>query len=240
MKKSTHFDIEFPANPFIVVADFLTVVLLLMMLAVLHQSISSNNVLKRLAIQELQDRIGKSKDPKQHSELENDPVLYKALQNNDLLETQRDGDLQRFWLNGELCFTDNDPTHLSADGRNLIQHFSAILARHQGPSSSPENGWYKYILVEGHADRSEGDPQQVAELSFARALDTESCMESAHLSNVLIKAYPRESLDPWFKYFSEQQLSCMTKVPHLLRNRRVEIVIVYSGDRAIESVSVKR
>jgi hypothetical protein len=103
VKKLFGGEIEFPANPFVALADFLIILLLVMILAVVHQSLGANKVIERTAVSTLQDQLLKkcwSPDDQSCQSL----ALRQAHARGEFDETYRDGDLQRFRFKHTLFF----------------------------------------------------------------------------------------------------------------------------------------
>lgn len=226
--------VDFPANPFIVLADFVITLLLIMILGIIHQSISSSSFLQRTAIDALQKHLMtelSGVDPHNAS----DPVLKQAFQTNLIQRTISDGDLQRFWLNGKFCF-DWRSSQITPGGQKLLAAFASVLSRYQGDRQRRGNGLFKYIIVEGHADPGEGSPVEVKNLSVQRAQAAVQILKNGEqgLSPVLIKECGRGDLDRGNFYFNPVEMTKLSAADITLLNKRIEIVVVYSGKRALD------
>lgn len=226
--------IEFPANPFVALADFVIVLLLVMILAVLHQSVSCSRLIERMAVAELQQRLlgmcGAS-----DAGLPADSALRSAYNNGDMKQTWVDGDLQRFWLKSTLFFGSGETSIRSQHARDILKGFGSLLKQHQGDLRYPGTGLYKRIIVQGNADRSEGKDIEVWSLSLQRARSAASILqEEANLSPLLIEASGRGCWDPAVPV--EPGMTRTQRQEAAVANRRLEIVIVYSGHRAMQYV----
>jgi hypothetical protein len=231
MRRARHEIIEFPANPFVALADFLIVLLLVLVLAVLHQSVSSNRLIARMAVDDLQ-KLLLSRCRGADSGFRTDPVLRRAFDTKLVAETYRDGDLQRFWFDSRLLYprasTDGrGPTAAKPEGGRILAAFGSVLRQHQGNPSDPNTRPFKRIIVEGHADRSEGDDAQVWALSLARAgAAVRLLVERSGIHPMLVEASGRGCWErPNPRYGGGSSAA---------RSRRLEIVVVYSDKRALE------
>lgn len=232
MKRRLSEVIEFPANPFVALTDFLVVLILILILAILHQTVSSSRLIERMAISQLQQQL-LTEISTQASGSSKTAILNKAYHQGQIKQTWVDGDLQRFRLQGKIFFDHGKATLSSAQAKQILTAFGEILRSHEGNLNDPGSGLYKRIIVEGHADRSEGDNGQVWSLSLERASQGTSVLQqAAGLSPLLIEASGRGCWDNntiVTHSMTPQQASDVTA-----DNRRLEIVIVFSGERSME------
>lgn len=233
-------DIEFPANPFVALADFAIVVLLILIMAFVYQSISTNRLQERIAIEQIQKnlladcRSASKTDPDQER-------LYDAFQQKRIVCTYTDGDLQRFWFDSSLFYSSVNPQPLSVgaaqkpdDKWRVLVAFGKALARYQGTRRDPDtglyNGMYKRIEINGNADRSEGNDAQVWYDSLARAQEAALTLQNqAGIHPELILA---TGSGCWArpKLISPE----IDHQPNALKNKRLEIVLVYAGQLAVK------
>ncbi|HLY64118.1 MAG TPA: hypothetical protein VKU60_01190, partial [Chloroflexota bacterium] len=151
--------IEFPANPFVALADFVVVLLVILVLAIVEQNITNSSLVARASVASLQKEIN---------------ATVRKIAPPDLasgiVERKVDGDLQRFRIDGANAF-DPDSAILKPRGRALLIRFGQMLAECQGNPYRDDRP-FKRIIVEGHADMAEmgGQEDAVWRLSSERAL----------------------------------------------------------------------
>jgi len=226
-------EIEFPANPFVALADFLIILLLVMILAVVHQSLGANKVIERTAVSDLQDRLVRSCWSSNGSVCRS-PLLRNAHARGEFDETYRDGDLQRFWFKESLFFSTKSSEVQTERGRRLLAEFGRILANSQGDPTSPETRPFKRVIVEGHADRSEGSPEEIWSLSLARANQAVVLLYAkSKLSPSLIEASGRGCWEP-----ARGSVRAVPAVASKL-NKRLEIVVVYAGRQSVDHINLE-
>lgn len=221
--------IEFPANPFVALADFVIVLLLVLTLVVLHQSISSNRIIERLAVTAAQEKLRKTVGMPM---LANKNDLPHALSENGLVLKHADGDLQRFRFPGAMFYAAGQSrTSSTATGATLLE-FGRALASEQGDPRVLGSGLFKRVSIEGNADRSEGNDSQVWALSMARAQQAASLLQQkTSLSPGLIEITGRGC---WGDYNLEvtPDMSAATRERVHAYNRHLDIVVYYSGPLA--------
>ena len=231
--------IEFPANPFVALADLLIVLLLIVLLALLHQSVSSSRLIERMAVADLQNQLFAAHQGKADS-AQTDPTLRKAFENGDCKLAWVDGDLQRFRISGALLFDPYSHELRSPYGSRravaVLAAFGQVLAKQQGNLKDPGSGLFKRIIVQGNTDASEGTDAQQWALSMARAQAVVDVLQTeAGLSPLLIEASGRGHWDP--AEFSASAKTQRQRREVAARNRRIDIIIVYSGHRAMQYLS---
>ncbi len=231
MKNAFSGEIDFPADPFVALADFLIVLLLVMILAVVHQSLGANKVIERTAVSDLQDRL-LSSCWSTDDNLCMSAILRDAHARGEFKETYRDGDLQRFWFEQSLFFSGGSSNIATERGRKLLAEFGRILAKSQGDAVNPETRPFKRIIVEGHADRSEGPPEATWSLSLARANQAVILLyATSHLAPNLIEASGRGCWEPAIGVAGASP----DRASQL--NKRLEIVVVYAGRQSVDHIN---
>jgi len=226
-------EIEFPANPFVALADFLIILLLVMILAVIHQSLGANKVIERTAVSTLQEKL-RNKCWSNNDRLCMSKILRDAHKRGEFKETYRDGDLQRFWFKQSLFFTSGTYTIGTERGKKLLIEFGRILAKSQGDAKNPQTRPFKRVIVEGHADRSEGTPEALWSLSSARANQAVILLYSkSHLAPNHIEASGRGAWEP-----AKGARSVSPQIASQL-NKRLEIVVVYSGRQSVDHINLQ-
>jgi len=208
-------------------ADFLMIVVLTLILATLYQSVSSSRLIERMAVAELQQKLLKNMS----SGDANTPdakILSDAFRNGQVKQTYVDGDLQRFWFAGTLFFNSQDSSKITLNqGVSVLTAFGEVLKKYEGDPSDLGSGLYKRVIVEGHAGRSEGDSDATWMYSLLRANSAVNILQSrSDLPGGLLEASGRGK---WIA--SDIILRSQSETD---RNRRIEIVIVYSGKRAFQ------
>ena len=234
MKPKYRGDLEFPANPFVALADFLFVVMIVLILAVVHQSVATNKAVERLAVdahqKHMRDSFWSPNDKVCRSS-----VLRDAYNKGIFGEIYRDGDLQRFWFDPRLFYTERSSVVPTSRGMQLIDEFGRVLAASQGNPSDPKSRPYKRVIIEGHADKYEGSVDVVWGLSIARANRAVIRLHTiTGLSPNLLEASGRGAWEP--------QLGKLTDgrpVPQGQMNRRIEIVLVYAGPQSVDYINRK-
>ena len=232
MNKRIWESIDFPANPFVALADFVIVVLLILIMAFVYQSISTNRLQERIAVEKLQNRL--SQDCRKPSTTDPDQErLHEAFEHNRIVCTYTDGDLQRFWFDSSLFYQSGQPTAANPDKWRVLVAFGKALARYQGlkrdPDSGLYNGLYKRIEINGNADRSEGSDAQTWYDSLARAQEAALVLQKqAGIHPELILA---TGSGCWVR--PKPISPAIDKQPDALKNKRLEIVIVYAGQLAV-------
>jgi flagellar motor protein MotB len=228
MRRPARDIIEFPANPFVALADFLMVLLLVLIMAIVHQIITNSRHMERLAVDEQSKTL--------RGLAERNPALRAAMNRGAFRQSYYDGDLQRFRIQGSLSF-DKDSDALKPEGRRLLQEFGRVLAQQQGNPFNPITRPFKRVIVNGNADWSEGesdDPKlaerKVWELSVRRAEAAviairEGAKPLLHPS--LIEASGRGSYDPAMLLDSRNPDPAVVAE----NNRRLEVIVVYSGEQ---------
>lgn len=237
MKKRVWESIEFPANPFVALADLVIVVLLILIMAFVYQSISTNRLQERIAIEQFQKSF--NTDCQKPSTTDADQErLHEAFQQKRIVCTYVDGDLQRFWFDSSLFYQSGSvaiaPNDASKDKWRVLIAFGKALARYQGTKRDPDtglyNGMYKRIEINGNADRSEGNDAQVWYDSLARAQEAALVLQNrAGIHPDLILA---TGSGCWVR--PKPIGNASDKQPNALKYKRLEIVVVYAGQLAVK------
>lgn len=237
MRRSSHHAdaaITFPANPFVALADLAIALVLILVLAVLHESVSSNRLIERVAVHAVERKlVAETADDNASSP---GRVLARATKNGEFRQLWIDGDLQRFRIHGPLCFGPRSNILRPAAGgqvgvKSILAAFGRVLSRHEGNLRDPGSGLFKRIIVEGNADPSEGDDAARWKLSLARAQAVVAVLErDGHLSPEVIEASGRGSWDP--AVVVQAGMSPQQRTAAAAANRRIELVLAYSGVRA--------
>ena len=231
MKRRSLDVIEFPANPFVALADFVIVLLLVLTLVLLHQSISSNRVIERLAVATAQEKLQKSLGV---PILVDSNDLTNSLKEDRLVLKHADGDLQRFRFPGSMFYEAEQPVTTSVVAQAALLHFGAILASDQGDPHIRGSGLFKRISIEGNADRSEGDDARVWTLSLERAQQAAALLQQkTNLAPGVIEVTGRGC---WGDYNLEvtPDMSTDTRTRVRAYNRHLDVVVYYSGPLARE------
>ena len=229
MKRRNLEVIEFPANPFVALADFVIVLLLVLTLVVLHQSISSNRVIERLAVAIAQEKLQKSLGVPLLVDM-NDQA--HSLNESGLVLKHADGDLQRFRFPGALFYSAGQTTLASSSAQDALLRFGNTLASAQGNPRDLGSGLFKRVSIEGNADRSEGNDAQVWALSMARAQQAAGLLQQkTSLAPGLIEITGRGC---WGDYNLEvtPEMSPDTRARVRAYNRHLDVVVYYSGPLA--------
>jgi len=207
--KQTFDGIDFPANPFVVLVDFLLLFVLVLLLSVLQQSVASSQWIERMAVSDLQKRL--------ENEVKSHPNLSKLV-----LKTWTDGDLQRFWLDGKLLFaTPHSIIVDSPEGMARLSEIGSIFKKYQGNPLDPGSGLYKRIIIEGHSSISEGSTEHTWALSLQRANSALNILQGhSGLAPQLLEASGRGC---WLKPYIQSGWAV-----------RIEIVVAYSGGRSMK------
>ena len=222
MKGSAPDSIEFPANPFIAFVDFTIVLSLVLIVTIVHQSLSSSSLIERAAIANTQREL--NQQVKQMPEVASNGSGGRE---PSLQETAIDGDLQRFRLKGALSFSPNSD-QLTPQGRAVLIAFGRQLAARQGNPFDNKTHSFKRIIASGHASPSEGNESRVWELSLRRAQAAIDVLrQQCGIHPSLLEASGRGAYEP---ALNEGEAS-PAQVSEA--NRRLEIVVVYSGDIAL-------
>ena len=213
--------IDFVANPFVAVADFLMLLVIVLTLAILQQSVASSRLMERMAILELQQTL-----LKQMSDVHQKPSLRNAYSRGSIRQTWIDGDLQRFWLDGNLLFRKDNTTVIDSHrGAPVLAAIGSMLKRYQGNLNDPGSGMFKRVIIEGHAARGAGDDARVWTLSLERARAALAVIQSqGGLSPKLLEASGRGC---WVSPEIDRTGAATSA-------DRIEIVIIYSGNRAMQ------
>jgi len=232
MKQLLEEAIDFPANPFVVLADFLIVLLIILILSVLQQSMASSGMTKRMAVASLQEQL--------KQECMQPPPEAQSLRKaygKEFWQYWVDGDLQRFRFRGDVCFNGRAVSTIPINSRGwqIFTFFGRLLKSRQGDTKHPGHGLYKRVIVEGHVDVSEADDEHAMSVSLARAQSVVQILRGAGVNPALLEASGRGGWDP-------ASLPSKEKTPHQahLDNRRIDIVIVYSGENALTYLNSER
>lgn len=227
-------DIEFPANPFVVLADFLIMLLLVVVLAVVHQSLGTNKVIERTAVSVLQDQLN-GRLWSADNRVCKSGMLRAFHERGQLVETYRDGDLQRFWFGYPVVFARGSGKLETQQGQRLLQEFGRVLASSQGNPRYPETRPFKRIIVEGHADRSEGSNEATWAISLARANQATLLLcKGTRLSPELVEASGRGCWVPVRRIAGNSGRSLAEA------NRRIEIIVVYAGRQSVDHINRRK
>jgi outer membrane protein OmpA-like peptidoglycan-associated protein len=232
--------IEFPANPFVALADFLVLLILVLMLIIVERSIVSSGMVKRLAVRRLQVQLVTSCTADRASKLPRSAesrrrVLAAAYgPGRDFHEFWYDGDLQRFRFTGRKFFTAGSTT-LSAQGRLVLRSFGELLKAHQGDRARPGHGLYKRVIVQGNADAMESSSSDPGgwRLSMRRAEAAAAELARAGLAGEWVEVSARGIYDRAADSDSGGAVPDSREL-QATANRRIDIVVVYSGDNALE------
>jgi hypothetical protein len=215
MRRAYRDSIDFPANPFVAFADFILMILVLVTLGFIYQNVYNDEVIQRLAVQRLQGLLQKD--------------FYGGLddgQRRFAIEKFKDGDLQRFTFDGAYLYNkgvNEESSKLNNSGRMLLVKFGKVLHEYEGDSTRPGYGLFKRISIQGNCDKSEGDDDTLWKISQARAREVaEIFQRDCKINPELIEATGRGSWDK------------STLSSDMLKNRRLDIVVYYSGARAVE------
>jgi flagellar motor protein MotB len=216
--------IEFPANPFVALADFVIVLLIILVLTIVEQSITNSSLIARASVAGLQKEI-------------NSAVRQIAPPNlaHGIVEREVDGDLQRFRIDGANAFAP-DSAVLKPRGRALLIRFGEMLAARQGNPYREERP-FKRITIEGHADPAEmgGEEDAVWRLSEERAACALSVLRhETSLHPTLMEASGHGQYDPVMNR-GDAPLPIVER-----SNRSLEVIVVYSGDIAIRYLQGRR
>lgn len=218
MRRTYKESIEFPANPFVAFADFILMTLVVVTLGFIYQSVYSKEVIQRIAVQNLQKHL--------RDELRNSIQNSMPEGSNLIREVPPDGDLQRFTFDGSYLYEKEikkEATSLTKSGRMLLTQFGQLLHKYEGDVDHPGHGLFKRISVQGNCDASEGDDDTVWRISQARAREVAEILQrDCKINGELIEATGRGSWDK------------STLSRDSLKNRRVDIVVYYSGVNAVE------
>jgi cell division protein FtsI/penicillin-binding protein 2 len=233
MKKQSRDAIEFPANPFVALADFVIVVLLILIMAFVYQSISTNRLQERIAIEQLQKRL--NADCQKSSTTDRDQeLLHEAFEKKQIVCTYTDGDLQRFWFDSSLFYQAGKAPVANEDKWRVLAAFGKALSRYQGTQRDPAtglyNGLYKRIEVNGNADRSEGSDAQVWYNSLARAQEAAVILQDQ--SGIHPELILATGSGCWVRPKPMDHVT--SKQSEALKNKRLEIVVVYAGQLAVK------
>jgi len=231
MKRRVLDVIEFPANPFVALADFVIVLLLVLTLVVLHQSISSNRVIERLAVAIAQEKLQKSLRV---------PVLIDrndvahSLKEDQLVLKHADGDLQRFRFPGATFYGAEQSVTTSSAAQEALLEFGRTLASDQGDPHALGSGLFKRVSIEGNADRSEGNDAQVWALSLARAQQAATLLQQkTNLAPGIIEVTGRGCWGD-LNLEATPDMSLKTRARVRAYNRHLDVVVYYSGPLARE------
>jgi outer membrane protein OmpA-like peptidoglycan-associated protein len=210
--------IVFHANPFIALADFLVVLLLVLIIAYLAQNLSSSSLAQRAAIATIQKDI----NVRMVSGLQQVPRLPA----DTFQEVYADGDLQRFQLRGDLAF-DAKSWVLKTEGKEALSRFAAQIVRLQ---SNPRP--YKRITLLGHADASEGSPGRSGEIArwdISQQRAREALLFLRDHTGINTSVLEVSGIGS-----NEDAVNPGAATPHgvAAANRRLDVIIIYSGDVA--------
>jgi len=217
--------VEFPANPFVALADFLLVLLLIFALGYAAIKIGDESLYQRLSVERLQERMSREL----HDAYSNsaDAVVAGSWGKHVSLD-YKEGDLQRWWIDGTLFYEQGSAFVGSKAGHELLVTMGKTFASVQGNADKPGSGYFKRIIIEGHADRSEGDDLRVWQLSLARAQEAALILQKeAGIHPRLLEVSGRGCW--WPRAYPSVGARPGTI---LAENRRLEIVVVYSPEGA--------
>lgn len=212
MDDSTPEAITFPANPFVALADFIMVLMVILILSIVHQSLSSSSLLERAAVDSAQQEL------RQHIET-------RIGKSSGLTQTHVDGDLQRFLISGHLSFRHNSAEMLP-ESVQLLHQFGDEIAAQQGTLQADNSRPFKRIIVEGHADAATEKNAQggLWGLSMRRAQAAVMILEQeCHIYPKLLEASGRGGSIP-LQRSPEQSAADAAEANH-----RLQLIIVYSG-----------
>ena len=229
--------IDFPANPFVALADFVIVLVLILIVTIVHQSISNSSLMERAAVASTQHELNVDVISSTGlrslnlNESGNNRPMHRAEQ--DFAEIFVDGDLQRFRLRGALSFARGSAT-LTPEGKVLLSAFARQLAQRQGSPYHPETRPFKRVIINGNADVTEGDEKHVWALSVQRALDAVAVLRQQGVHPELLEASGRGAYEPvLFPDPAQGEMVAET-------NRRLDIIVVYSGNISLHFLINRR
>lgn len=218
--------IEFPANPFVALADFVILIVFVLMLSDLRQTILNGKLIERMAVTQAQSQLRQDMSGKGLVSLtENEKqALDQAFEKQTLTQPPAFavGDLQRFRLEGRAVFRGPDYTRVSPDGADLLHAIGKILAAYQGNLDDPGSGLFKRVAVEGLASARDGAESYQWQVSVDRAQEaTRTLMQGTNLSSKVMAVTGRGA---W---------SDTADKPDGPSNQRIEILIAYDGKRTL-------
>lgn len=205
MSQRRHESIEFPANPFVAYADFLILVLLVLILIFIQQSILTTGTLERLILERHQQSLTIQTTQRAGSLGTAAPITLFYV----------DGDLQRFRIDGAHCF-DHGSSKLKPEAAATLRRFGKLLREFHGKDAPPGYGMYKRVEVHGSTDLNECPKPDTWRLSLQRAEQAGRALLQGGLSPKVLVISGRGEQDLVYEY------------PHQ-SNRRIDIVIVYSA-----------
>jgi hypothetical protein len=214
--------IEFPANPFVALADFVMVLLLVLILTSSYLSLTNSRLLERSAVALAQKNWNAS-----IRSLDCNKVTYAN--KPALFESDVDGDLQRFRINGRVCYAHPRDHMLSPDGHAALVAFGNRLAQIQADDKDLYSRPFKRIYVNGHADRSEGDEASTWQLSLERANEgAQILINECHIYPDLVEISANGTHKPAADTNNPAEAHAVAEA-----NRRLDIVVVYSGENLL-------
>lgn len=247
MKRPRKDAIDFSANPFVAFADFIMVTVVVVTLGFLSQVIFNKQVRERQAVTRLQTflqtKVAEAEQDMAQTQKTTDPKhpLVARIRPKEPV-----GDLQRFSFDGSIMYTPGDnSTTLTEEGRKLITEFGNVLHKYEGDKDHPGEGLFKRLSVQGNCAPQEnpnkrpgdpGDPGDVEQwrISQARSLQAAIILhKDCKINPQLIEATGRGA---WDKSTIQQlpgSASPEEKRMARLKDRRLDIVIFYSGPLAV-------
>lgn len=202
--------LQFPANPFVALADLLMLVVLVLVLVLVQQSLVSTGMLKRMAVEKQQVRL--------NTRIMDLPATIKGAA--PVEQYWVDGDLQRFRIPGALCFGAGS-ADLKRGARASLNVMGLLLTQYHGTGAAPGYGPFKRVEVHGNVDRGECPSDRVLALSLRRAEAAARALMQGGLWERVLVVSGRGANDP-------------AKQGQSADNRRVDIVVVYSAENVIK------
>lgn len=221
--------LEFPANPYIALADFTLALLLVVILGYASAKAGNEALLQRVIVEKQQQDLLKAMNDKFVLPKPKHPV---AIWNKEILCTYQDGDLQRYWIDGRLLFPGGSTTVTRRQrGYWTLRAIGGVLADYDRKNRQrDETGSFKRVLVEGHASPWEGGELRKMEISQERSRSVAAVLQESLLSSKLIEASGRGD-----RYPPRVPPKERAKLPKGLEPRRVEIIVIYSPGYAEQS-----
>jgi hypothetical protein len=223
-------------------------IVVIVTLGYLSQTVFSKTVQERNAVTAMKNRIredlarqsvgadGKPLSPERRA-------LAEAYAEGQVEQTGDNGDLLRFSFDAATLYTGprvkGSNGALSDNGRKLIRGFGQFLLQYRRPGEPPGEGLFKRISVQGNCDPNESEGQKDDELwrisqDRARevvlnlANDKEGAKDVEKLDMSVLEATGRGAWDT--NRIPSPKRTTDETIP--LRKHRVDIVIVFAGDKA--------